>query len=65
VGFSQADWLELQRLQENLGKIRFGPRQQRPEPIQLSFLPPTERPKAERRKKPEDPGYERYQLRLW
>jgi len=65
VGFSQADWLELQRLQGKLGKIRYGPRQQRPEPIQLSFLPPR-KPRVERRKpRDDDPGYERHQLRLW
>jgi hypothetical protein len=68
MGFSQADWEELQRLKGKLGRIRFGPRQQRPDPIQLSFLPepgkPT-RPRAERRRPPPDPGYERYQLRLW
>ena len=64
MGFTQADWEELQRLQGKLGRIRFGPRQQRPDPIQLSFLP--QKPKVERRrKKPDDPGYERYQLRLW
>lgn len=63
MGFSQADWLELQRLQGKLGRIRFGPRQQRPDPIQLSFLPQAEKPK----KKPRDdgPGYERFQMRLW
>jgi len=64
MGFSQADWEELQRLQGKLGRIRFGPRQHRPDPIQLSFLPPV-RPKAERRRKSDDPGYERFQLRLW
>jgi len=63
VGFSQSDWEELQRLQGKLGRIRFGPRMQRPEPIQLSFLPQVEKPK----KPPRDdgPGYERFQLRLW
>jgi hypothetical protein len=69
VGFSPADWEELQRLQGKLGRIRFGPRQQRAAPIQLSFLPPAgppNRPKRERAKKPPDePGYERFQLRLW
>jgi hypothetical protein len=70
VGFSQADWEELQRLQGKFGKIRFGPRAIRPPPIQLSFLPPAEPakplPKAKRPKKPPDePGYERYQMRLW
>lgn len=62
VGFSQADWQELQRLQGKLGRIRYGPRRQRPEPIQLSSLPA----KVERLKPRDDgPGYERYQLRLW
>ena len=71
VGFSQSDWEELQRLQGNFSKIRFGPRAVRPPPIQLSFLPPMEpsgrpRPQAKRPKKPPDePGYERFQLRLW
>jgi len=69
MGFSQADWEELQRLQGKLGRIRYGPRQQRPPAIQLSFLPPVEpaqRPKRERAKKsPDEPGYERFQLRLW
>jgi hypothetical protein len=65
VGFSPADWEELQRLQGKLGRIRFGPRMQRPEPIRLSFLPP-QKPKVERRKsRDDDPGYERFQLRLW
>ena len=64
MGFSQADWEELQRLQAKLGKIRFGPRQVHPPPIQLSFLPkPTTRQRLKRRH--DDPGYERYQLRLW
>ena len=71
MGFSQADWEELQRLQGKFGKIRFGPRASRPPPIQLSFLPPAgepsrPRPKGKRPKKPpEEPGYEQYQLRLW
>ena len=64
VGFTPADWEELQRLQGRLGKIRFGPRQVRAEPIQLSFLPQLERPKRPKRRD-DDPGYERYQLRLW
>jgi hypothetical protein len=64
MGFTQADWEELQRLQGKLGRIRFGPRAYKPPPIQLSFLP--DRPKKTReRKRDEDPGYERYQLRLW
>ena len=62
MGFSQADWEDLQRLHGKLGKIRFGPRAVKPPPIQLRFLPaPPKRPK----KAPEEPGYERYQLRLW
>jgi hypothetical protein len=69
VGFSPADWEELQRLQGKLGKIRFGPRAVKPPPIQLSFLPPVERPKmrpaAKRPRLPDEPGYERFQLRLW
>ena len=69
MGFSQADWEELQRLQGKLGKIRFGPRAVKPPPIQLSFLPPVEpskpRPAAKRPKPPDVPGYERFQLRLW
>jgi len=64
MGFTQQDWLELNNLQGKLSRIRFGPRQQRPAPIQLSFLPPSERPKKPK-KPPDDPGYERYQLRLW
>ena len=70
MGFSQADWQELQRLQGKLGRIRYGPRQQRPEPIQLSFLPPVEKPRKKapsppRTTRDDGPGYERYQLRLW
>ncbi len=64
MGFSQADWQELQI---NLDRIRFGHRVQRPPPIRLSFLPqahpPTNRPS--KTKPPEDPGYEKHQLRLW
>jgi hypothetical protein len=63
MGFSQADWEELQRLQGKLGRIRFGPRTQRPEPIQLSFLPKLKR--EVRKPRDDDPGYERFQLRLW
>jgi hypothetical protein len=69
MGFSQADWEELQRLQGKLGRIRFGPRMQRPEPIQLSFLPQMEKPKKAkpevRQPRNDDPGYERFQLRFW
>jgi hypothetical protein len=71
VGFSQSDWLELQKLQGKLDHngIRFGNRQQRPEPVQLSFLPQSENPKRpqvqKRLKPPPDPGYDRFQLRLW
>jgi hypothetical protein len=70
MGFSQADWQELQRLQGKLDRIRYGPRRQRPEPIQLSFLPPVEKPQRKARAEPrkprdDDPGYERFQLRLW
>ena len=64
MGFSQADWEELQRLQGKLGRIRYGPRQQRAAPIQLSFLAPVETRKRSK-KPPDEPGYERYQLRLW
>ncbi len=67
MGFSQADWEELQKLQGRFDKIRFGPRSYRPPSIQLTFLPQTEKPKRpapkDRRKPP--PGYERFQLRLW
>lgn len=64
MGFTQADWEELQRLQGKLGRIRFGPRADRPPPLQLGFLP--QRPPARaRRKPPDEPGYERHQLRLW
>lgn len=62
MGFTQADWQELQL---NLDKIRFGPRQSRPPALQLSFLPRIEKPKRPPAKAPEDPGYERFQLRLW
>ena len=69
MGFSQADWEELQRLQGKLGRIRYGPRQMAAKPIQLSFLPPVDPPKRPRRervkKPPDEPGYERFQLRLW
>ena len=65
MGFSQSDWEELQRLQAKLGKIRFGPRQVHPPPIQLSFLPQHAKPKPRLKKRDDDPGYERYQLRLW
>ena len=70
MGFTPSDWEELQRLQGKLGKIRFGPRAVKPPPLQLSFLPPIEKPKRpprkERKKKADDgPGYERFQLRLW
>lgn len=63
MGFSQADWQELQI---NLDRIRFGHRVQRPPPIRLSFLPQADAPKEPPRKTkpPEDPGYERFQLRL-
>lgn len=64
VGFTQADWQELLRLQGKLGQIRFGPRAVKPPPIQLGFLPRAEKPKRPK-KLPDDPGYERYQLRLW
>src|SRR6516165_3513286 len=66
VGFSQADWQELLRLQGKLDRnaIRLGNRQSRPEPIQLSFLPQPEKPQRPaakgRRKPPPDPGYERF-----
>lgn len=63
MGFTQADWEELQRLQGKLGQIRFGPRAYKPPPIQLTFLPQAKRPRKVRRD--DDPGYERYQLRLW
>ena len=69
LGFSPADWLELQRLQGRLDKIRFGPRILSRPPIHISGLPDLGKPKRpaskERRKPPADPGYERYQLRLW
>lgn len=70
MGFSQSDWDELQRLQGKFGKIRFGPRAYRPPPIQLSFLPPAEPAKPRAKSKPpmnpsDEPGYERFQLRLW
>ena len=65
MGFSQADWLELQRLRDKLHRIRTGSRTYRPPPIQLSFLPNApEKPKRPR-KPPEEPGYARYQRRLW
>lgn len=69
MGFSQADWEELQKLRDRFDKIRFDPCAYRPPPIHLSFLPKTEKPKRpagkERRKPPPDAGYERFQLRLW
>lgn len=70
MGFTQRDFEELQRLQGKRGEIRFAPRATRPPPIQLSFLPALEKPrglaaKERRRKPPDEPGYERFQLRLW
>jgi hypothetical protein len=62
MGFSHADWQELQL---NRDKNRFGSRQSRPPPMQLSILPQPERPAKKPRKPPEEPGYDRHQLRLW
>jgi len=68
MGFSQADFQELQALLHK-NRIRFGPSSYRPPPIQLSFLPQTEMtkrsPAKDRRKPPPDPGYDLYQLCLW
>ena len=69
MGFSQADWQELLRLQGRLDKIRFGPRNMSRPPINVPGLPelgkPKRPPSEKRRKPPPDPGYERFQLRLW
>ncbi|MBI3855435.1 MAG: hypothetical protein HY293_07065 [Planctomycetes bacterium] len=67
MGFSQADWREQQGLLIDLDRIRFGPRQQRPKPIPLGFLPPI---REATRQRPQDkdsgtPDYGRFQLRLW
>ena len=65
MGFSQADFQAL-----NLDRIRFGTRSTRPPPVQLSFLPPLEKPTKPptqgRTTPPEEPGYDvKYQRRLW
>lgn len=39
MGFSQADYQELLRLQGKLDTIRFGPRAYKPPPVQLAFFP--------------------------
>jgi hypothetical protein len=66
VGFTQQDFEEL-RLK--LDKIRFGPRVVKPPPISIPGLLDLRTPKRpaarDRRKPPPDPGYERFQLRLW
>jgi hypothetical protein len=68
MGFSQGDWQELQA-KLNAGKIRFGPRLMPRLPIHVPGLPDLDKPKRpparERRRSRDDPGYERYQLRLW
>jgi hypothetical protein len=60
-------------LSTDFSKVRFGNRQVRREPLQVSYLgqpvpapanPTRPRPK-DRRKPPPEPGYERFQLRLW
>jgi hypothetical protein len=74
MGYSREDWLRDQgRLPGiNLDRIRFGHRTQRPKPLAIAFmgepLPGIGRP-AEKKSRPvrrdEDPGYDRFQLRLW
>jgi hypothetical protein len=66
VGFSQEDLQGLQaRLNE--GKIRFGPRMMPRPPIHVPGLADLRKPKrpAMERKRPDEPGYDRSQLRLW
>lgn len=63
MGFSQADWQELQI---NLDRIRFGPRIPPRPKIHVPGLPDLDEPKRQRRepKPPPEPGMERYQQRL-
>ena len=65
MGFSQADWQEHQI---NLDRIRFGNRIQPRPPIHVPGLPNLDKPKPplkDRKKADDDPGYARFQGRLW
>lgn len=66
MAFSQADFAELQA-KLNAGKIRFGPRIVPRPPIHIPGLPDLGKPKRPKKEpKPlEEPGYERFQVRLW
>ncbi len=68
MGFSQADWQEYQI---NLDRIRFGNRIQPRERLNVPFqgvrsdVPQKPQRPTKERKPPPEPGYERFQLRLW
>jgi hypothetical protein len=71
MGFSQTDFLELQGLLDR-NKIRFGPRHVPRERLNVPYqgLRPDvpqkpKRPAKEGRKTNVEPGYKRYQLRLF
>ena len=67
MGFSQADLLEQQGPLIRLDRIRFGSRIQPRPPIHIPGMPDLGKPKRPlKEQKPlPDPGYEKYQLRLW
>jgi hypothetical protein len=76
MGYSHEDWLRDQGGLDglNLDKIRFGHRQQRRDPLRITFMgqpvdvsgqptrPPAKKP---RKAQDDDPGYARFQGRLW
>ena len=63
MGFSQADWQEL-RL--NLDRIRFGNHVQSRERLNVPYQGlRAKRPVKEPKKNDVEPGYERFQLRLF
>ncbi len=67
MGFSQQDLAEQQGRLIDLDKIRFGARSVPRPPIHIPGLPDLDKPKrpVKERKPSPEPGYERFQQRLW
>ena len=70
MGYSREDWLADQGILPglNLDRIRFGHRVERRPKLAITFMgqqyPGEEKPPP-RPKRDDDPGYERFQMRLW
>lgn len=62
MGYSRQDWLRDQGILFDLDRIRFGHRVERRKPLEIQPSPDQKPP---RKRRDDDEGHAKHQLRLW